>query len=128
MKKQETNSTSKTLEVEYTEEDIQEMRKKGVSEEDLPKVGVHKFRRARHIVPRREQKLKVTIMLDADILDFYKAQAAKAGNLPYQTQINRELRKAMEKSQNPKSLVVTMEMLENPAFLSDLAKKLKKVA
>ena len=104
------------------------MRKKGVSEEDLPKVGVHKFRRARHIVPRREQKLKVTIMLDADILDFYKAQAAKAGNLPYQTQINRELRKAMEKSQNPKSLVVTMEMLENPAFLSDLAKKLKKVA
>jgi uncharacterized protein (DUF4415 family) len=128
MKKPEIDSTSKTLEVEYTEDDIQEMRDQGVSEEDLPSIGKHTFRRSRFITKRSEQKLKVTIMLDADILDFYKEQAAKAGNLPYQTQINRELRKAMEKSQHPKSQVVTMEMLENPAFLSDLAKKLKKVA
>ncbi len=128
MKKPETDSTSKTLEVEYTENDIQEMRDQGVSEEDLPSLGKHTFRRSRFITKRSEQKIKVTIMLDADILDFYKEQAAKAGNLPYQTQINRELRKAMEKSRNPKSQVVTMEMLENPAFLSDLAKRLKKVA
>ncbi len=128
MKKQETNSTSKTFEVEYTEADIQEMRDNEYSEEDLPSVGKHVFRRARHIVPRKEQKLKVTIMLDADILDFYKEQAAKQGNLPYQTQINRQLRKAMEKAQNPKSEVVTMEMLENPAFLSELASKLKEAA
>lgn len=67
-------------------------------------------------------------MLDADVLDFYKEQAAKAGNLPYQTQINRQLRKAMEKAKDPKSQVVTLEMLENPAFLSKLADKLKKVA
>ena len=128
MKKQEMNSTSKIFEVEYTEADIQEMREKGVREEDLPRVGIHKFRRARHIVPRREQKLKVTIMLDADVLDFYKEQAAKLGNLPYQTQINRQLRKAMEKAQKPQSEVVTIEMLENPEFLSELANKLKKVA
>jgi uncharacterized protein (DUF4415 family) len=128
MKKQETNSTSKTFDVEYTEADIQEMREQGVSEEDLPRVGIHKFRRARHIVPRNQQKLKVTIMLDADILDFYKERAAEQGNLPYQTQINRELRKAMEHAKRPKSEVVTLEMLENPIFLSDLADKLKKVA
>lgn len=128
MKKQETPTTDETFEVEYTEADIQEMRENGYSEDELPSVGKHTFRRSRHIVPRKEQKLKVTIMLDADVLDFYKAQAAKAGNLPYQTQINRELRRAMEKSQNPKSQVVTMEMLENPKFLSDLADRLKKVA
>ena len=128
MKKPETNSTGKTLEVEYTEADIQEMRDKGVSEDDLPGVGKHVFRRSRFVAKRAEQKIKVTIMLDADVLDFYKEQAAKAGNLPYQTQINRQLRKAMEKAQNPKSEAVTMEMLENPAFLSNLASKLKKVA
>lgn len=128
MKKQETNSTDKSFEVEYTEQDIDEMRQKGVSEEDLPSVGKHTFRRSRFITKRSEQKLKVTIMLDADILDFFKERAAEQGNLPYQTQINRELRKAMEKAKQPKSEVVTLEMLENPAFLSDLAKKLKKVA
>ncbi len=128
MKKHETNSTSKSFEVDYTEADIQEMREKGVSEEDLPSVGKHTFRRSRFITKRSEQKIKVTIMLDADVLDFYKEQAAKAGNLPYQTQINRQLRKAMEKTQNPKSQVVTLEMLENPTFLAELALKLKKAA
>ena len=128
MKKHETNSTSKSFEVEYTEADIQEMREKGVSEEDLPSVGKHTFRRSRFITKRSEQKIKVTIMLDADVLDFYKEQASKAGNLPYQTQINRQLRKAMEKTQNPKSQVVTLEMLENPTFLAELATKLKKAA
>jgi uncharacterized protein (DUF4415 family) len=128
MKKQETNLTDKTLEVEYTEQDINEMRQKGVSEKDLPSIGKHIFRRSRFITKRNEQKIKVTILLDADILDFYKEQAAKQGNLPYQTQINRELRKAMDKAKQPKSEVVTMEMLENPVFLSSLANKLKKVA
>ncbi len=128
MKKPETNSTSKELEAEYTEADIQEMRDQGVSEKDLPSVGKHTFRRSRFIAKRTEQKIKITIMLDADVLDFYKSQADEAGNLPYQTQINRELRKAMEKSQNHKSQVITMEMLENPQFISELADKLKKVA
>jgi len=128
MKKRETNSTSETIEVEYTEQDIQKMREKGASEEDLPRVGLHKFRRSRFIAKRTEQKIKVTILLDADVLDFYKEQAAKAGNLPYQTQINRQLRKAMENARQPQSEVVTLGMLENPAFLSKLANKLKEVA
>jgi uncharacterized protein (DUF4415 family) len=128
MKKQETNSTAKIFEVEYTEQDINEMRQAGYSEEELPSVGKHTFRRARHITPRREQKLKVTILLDADVIDFYKEQAAKLGNLPYQTQINQELRKAMENAKKPAIEVVTVEMLENPQFLANLASKLKSAA
>ncbi len=128
MKKQETSMTDKKFEVEYTEADIQEMREKGVSEEDLPSFGKHTFRRSRFITKRSEQKLKVTIMLDAEVVDFYKEQAAKAGNLPYQTQINRQLRKTMEKTQNPNSQVVTMKMLKNPTFLAELATRLKKAA
>jgi uncharacterized protein (DUF4415 family) len=128
MKKQEMNSTDKTFDFEYTEADIQEMREKGVSEEELPSVGKHTFRRSRFVTKRNQQKLKVTILLDADVVDFYREQSAKAGNLPYQTQINQELRKAMENAKKPKSEVVTIEMLENPQFLAKLASKLKKVA
>lgn len=119
---------SKTIDIEYTEKDIDEMRKKGVSGDDLPSVGVHKFRRSRFFAKRSDQKIKVTMLIDADVLDFYKEQAAKPGSLPYQTEINRQLRKAMEKTKHPNSSVVTMEMLDNPKFLSKLANKLKKVA
>ena len=118
MKNQETSTTDKKFKVEYTAADIQEMRENGYAEEDLPRIGKHIFRRSRFIVPRNQQKLKITIMLDADVLDFYKERAAEQGNLPYQTQINRELRKAMEKARNPQSEVVTVEMLENPKFLA----------
>lgn len=122
------SSTAETFEFEYAEADTNEMRQQGVEEEYLPSVGKHTFQRSRFIVPRKEQKLKVTILLDADLIDFYKEQAAKLGNLPYQTQINQELRKAMENAKKPASEVVTIEMLENPQFLANLASKLKSAA
>ncbi len=70
-------------------------------------------------------KVKITILLDADILGFFKERATEKGNPPYQTQINNELRKAMENLKQPKGEVITMEMLDNPAFISALAEKLK---
>lgn len=128
MKKQEENSTSKTINVEYTEQDIREMREQGLPEGELPNVGVHKFRRSRFITKRSEQKIKISIYLDADILDFFKELAAKPNAAPYQTQINNELRAAIEKKQQASDEVVTLTMLENPKFLSSLAEKLKNAA
>jgi uncharacterized protein (DUF4415 family) len=124
MNKPEMNSTSKTMVVEYTEADIEELRKEGYSEDELPKIGKHIFRRARHITPRREQKIKVTMYLDADILDFFKERAKEPNASPYQTQINNELRAVME-GKPSKDEVVTISMLDNPAFIAALAEKLK---
>ena len=73
----------------------------------------------------KESKSRITILLDADILDFFKDRASKKGSAPYQTQINNELRKAMENLKQPEIEVVTLKMLENPAFISALAEKLK---
>ena len=73
----------------------------------------------------RDCKSRITILLDADILEFFKQRATEIGNLPYQTQINNELRKAMENLSQPKHEVITMQMLDNPAFISVLAEKLK---
>ena len=73
----------------------------------------------------RDCKSRITILLDADILDFFRARASETGNPPYQTQINIELRKAIENLKQPQGEVVTIKMLDNPAFISALAEKLK---
>ena len=49
----------------------------------------------------RHTKVRITIFLDLDILDFFKARAAKRGKAPYQTQINQALREYMEGSPPP---------------------------
>jgi uncharacterized protein (DUF4415 family) len=73
----------------------------------------------------KDCKSRVNIMLDADIVEFFKEQAANKGSLPYQTQINQALRRFVENANLPKNEVITMNMLDNPAFISSLAEKLK---
>ncbi len=104
------------------------MREQGVAEDELPHVGVHKFRRSKFTVDRRDQKINISIYLDADVLDFFKELAAKPNAAPFQTQINNELRNAMKRKQQTEEEVVTLTMLENPKFLSTLAEKLKNAA
>ncbi len=54
----------KIIEVEVTADDLEKMRAEGVSEEDLPAIGIKRYRPARHIVKNKD---KVMILLDADI-------------------------------------------------------------
>ncbi|MEK7362413.1 MAG: BrnA antitoxin family protein, partial [candidate division NC10 bacterium] len=44
----------------------------------------------------RHTKVRITIMLDLDILKFFKGRAGKPGGEPYQTQINTALREYIE--------------------------------
>jgi uncharacterized protein (DUF4415 family) len=120
------NIETNTFKVEYTKADIDELREEGYTYDELPKIGVHTFRRARHITPRNEQKIKMTAYIDGDILDFFKERAKEPNASPYQTQINQVLRQyVLNETQQVKDEVVTISMLENPAFLSALAEKLK---
>ncbi len=73
----------------------------------------------------KDCKSRVNIMLDADIVEFFKEQAANKGSLPYQTQINQALRQFVENAKEPNNEVITMKMLDNPSFISTLAEKLK---
>lgn len=43
-------------------------------------------------------KVKVTIYLDLDVLNYFKACAAQPNAAPYQTQINSELRNILERN------------------------------
>jgi len=47
---------------------------------------------------RPVRKLRINIMLDEDIVEYFKRRAARPNAAPYQTQINQALRKVIEKS------------------------------
>lgn len=70
-------------------------------------------------------KVRITINLDADVLEYFKKRAESSNSAPYQTQINAELRKIME-SDSPESLDTTARsLLEDQNFISALKDKLK---
>lgn len=79
--------------------------------------------------PKRERE-KITIVLDSDILDFFRMRASQPDSPKYQAQINNELRQVVEASkQVTKSGLSAIEssILENEIFIKILKEKMKKV-
>src|SRR5262249_36862182 len=69
-------------------------------------------------------KVRITIALDNDVVEFFKQAAAERGALPYQTQINQALRQAMEISSTED---LKSSLLEDKAFLRSLAREIAQV-
>ena len=70
----------------------------------------------------RHTKERITIFIDLDILNFFRARATKRGKPPYQTQINQALREYMEGSPpSGKGTLVADEKL-----ISHLAERIAK--
>ncbi len=89
------NTTDKRIiEVKVTAEDLEKMRTEGVSENDLPEIGIKHYRPARHIL---KDKDKITLLIDSEVLEHFEKRAAKDNAAPCQTQINDELRRIMER-------------------------------
>ena len=66
-------------------------------------------------------KVRITISLDQDIVEYFKQSADEAGSLPYQTQINQVLRKAIQKSQQDDIESVKLELLKDADFIRAVA-------
>ena len=119
----------KELVIEYTKDDIAQMRAEGIDEDAIPSVGKHRFRRVSRnkVYPRKESKMRINIYLDCDIVDHFRSRADKPNAAPYQTQINAELRKIMERDlvKDKETIDATVkELLENDDFLEALTEKL----
>jgi len=71
-------------------------------------------------------KVKISMYLDADILEYFRSRAEQSNAAPYQTQINSDLRKVME-SDASKAGSVEKNILNNKTFLKALKKKLETV-
>ncbi len=70
-------------------------------------------------------KVRITISLDKDIIDYFKSEAKHPGAFPYQTQINHALRQLIEKrhgSGHEDIEVLKSELLHDVTFISELAK------
>ena len=65
-------------------------------------------------------KVKITMYIDADILEYFKYRANQPNAAPYQTQINSELRKLTENGS--KKAPIIKDLLKNEKFLKALKK------
>lgn len=71
-------------------------------------------------------KVKITINLDADVLEYFKQRAAPPHSAPYQTQINNELRRVMEADNEHADLSQTARaLLKDDNFIVALRDRLK---
>ena len=73
-------------------------------------------------------KVRITIALDEDIIEHFKAEAEQPGALPYQTQINQVLRKVIEldgKLQTVDTESLKGALLEDKDFIKAVAKQVK---
>jgi uncharacterized protein (DUF4415 family) len=72
-------------------------------------------------------KVKISMYLDADILEYFRQRAAPPDAAPYQTQINNELRRIMENDSREAAASIENDILNNEEFLRALKEKLETV-
>ncbi len=72
----------------------------------------------------RNTKVRISILVDLDVLNFFKGRASQAGALAYQTQINQVLRAEME----GKESVDANTLAQDDRFIQAVAKRVKQLS
>lgn len=72
----------------------------------------------------RNTKVRISILVDLDVLNFFKERASKAGALAYQTQINRVLRAHMEGKEQPDANALA----QDDRFIKAVAKRVRELS
>jgi uncharacterized protein (DUF4415 family) len=71
----------------------------------------------------RNTKVRISILLDLDVLNFFKDKASKAGALAYQTQINQILRAYVEDKAEPDAA----RLVHDDRFIRAVAKRVNQL-
>ena len=74
-------------------------------------------------------KLRITIALDKDVVNYFKAEATHPGAFPYQTQINQALRQLIDKwhgTSHDDIEELKTKLLHDPAFIRELAEEVER--
>jgi uncharacterized protein (DUF4415 family) len=115
-----------------SQDDYRKQLEEGVPEEFTLKPGRHVFRPARRLASHQEThprncKVRVTMFLDADVVDYFKQRAAQPHAAPYQTQINATLREVMNGQASGKAghLAQFDHLLDNPEFIEAVAERVQ---
>ena len=70
-------------------------------------------------------KIKITISLDKDVVEYFKSEADKPGAFPYQTQINQVLRSLIgswHQDSHKDIELLKKELLRDPGFINQIVK------
>ncbi len=120
------SSTNKEMTIEVTEEEYKKELEQGLTDDETLKPGTYKVRRSPWAQKLKGKKLKVSIYLDSDILEYFRQRAKPPHAAPYQTQINNELRRVMENDSRDAASKLN-DILNNEEFLRALKEKLAAV-
>jgi uncharacterized protein (DUF4415 family) len=74
----------------------------------------------------KSAKVKITISLDKDIIDYFKTKASKPGAIPYQTQINQALANLIEQEDDSTIEQIKNNLLNDKDFIKKISKKIHK--
>jgi uncharacterized protein (DUF4415 family) len=97
---------------------------------EAKKAGLKRIER-KHFAKKGEVKLsdckvRITINLDADVLEYFKQRASEPRSAAYQTQINAELRRVMESDHSKNNLSQAAQaLLQDDNFIVALKDNLK---
>jgi uncharacterized protein (DUF4415 family) len=69
-------------------------------------------------------KVRVTMYLDADVIEHFKERAAQPNAAPYQTQINSELRTVMERKKGGSGAPYA-SLIEDDRFINAVARRVQ---
>lgn len=121
------NKRDKLPDYTVTEEEYQEELASGLSDDEGMKPGTYKARRSPWAAKlKAAKKVKVSIYLDGEIIDYFRSRSEQPNAAPYQTQINNELRKIMENG-STETATIERDILNDKKFLKALKKKLETV-
>lgn len=73
-------------------------------------------------------KVRITISLDKDVIQHFKAEAKHPGTLPYQTQINQTLRQLIDQPHSGSGDITEIKtiLLHDKIFIKEVAKLIGK--
>lgn len=80
--------------------------------------------------PPKKERERITIVIDSDILDFFRTRATQPDSPKYQAQINNELRRVVEANKQASTIglnPIESSILENEVFIKALKEKMKNV-
>lgn len=70
-------------------------------------------------------KVRITISLDKDVVEYFKGESSQPGAFPYQTQINQALRQLIDRHHNRADIeAIKSELLHDRAFIHKLSKQI----
>ena len=121
------SKTNKNLTFTVTEEDYKAELAEGLTEDEVMKPGTYKVRKSPWSAKLKNSKrIKVSIYLEEEVIQYFRQRAESPNSAPYQTQINNELRKIME-NDSRETESIENDILNNEEFLRALKEKLAMV-